>query len=108
MRSPYSEQILDEFGITTMEQLLNVNKNQLKSFVKAHVAPDSIQSSNIMKSFNQTYTNNEFLTPQEDFLDEFIDKQGGLRVFIANVQGGTKLWSPRPNREVMRLSEPYQ
>ena len=58
-----------------MEQLLNVDKNQLKSFVKAHVAPDSIQSSNIMKSFNQTYTNNEFLTPQEDFLDEFIDKQ---------------------------------
>ena len=34
--------------------------------------------------------------------------KGGLRVFIANVQGGTKLWSPRPNREVMRLSEPYQ
>ena len=35
-------------------------------------------------------------------------RRGGLRVFIANVQGGTKLWSPRPNREVMRLSEPYQ
>ena len=31
---------------------------------------------------------------------------GAYRVFIAYKQGGTKLWSPRPNREVIRLPEP--
>ena len=36
------------------------------------------------------------------------EARGVKSFYCCNEQGGTKLWSPRPNREVMRLSEPYQ
>lgn len=64
-------QLLDEFRIDTMQQLLNMDRTRLYTFLEDHNLQGTLPK--VTRALEATYTRNEFLEPKKDFWD-FYDK----------------------------------
>jgi len=103
MKTIHAERLLAEFNITTMQQLLDIDRTQLYTFVETNMKP---WAEHIRNAVNNRYTHSRYRQPSTEWGD-FADEQ--FQPEIKHYKNSAKIYDLVRKRETQwaKIAEEY-